>query len=138
MQSRSMFEKTRKYYNKLWCNKHISKTMYRSSRPEVSCKKVSLGAVHMEIVFLLLSRLPGKKILFPRVHIRNISPPGRDLFWQAVRWENFERSQYSKWVTQTWRKMASNTVLLYLKILAFDSDFMFGGSSMSIRYSKPT
>ena len=101
-------------------------------------KKVSLGAVHMEIVFLLLSRLPGKKILFPRVHIRNISPPGRDLFWQAVRWENFERSQYSKWVTQTWRKMASNTVLLYLKILVFDSDFMFGGSSMSIRYSKPT
>ena len=52
-------------------------------------KKVSLGAVHMEIVFLLLSRLPGKKILFPRVHIRNISPPGRDLFWQAVRGENF-------------------------------------------------
>ena len=60
----------------------------------------------MKIVFLLLSRLTGKRKLFPRVHIQNISPPGRDLFWQAVRWENFERSQYSKWVTSTWRKLA--------------------------------
>ena len=25
----------------------------------------------------------------------------RDLVWRAVRWENFERSQYSKWVTET-------------------------------------
>ena len=34
------------------------------------------------IVLPLFSRLTVKKILFPRVHIRNISPPGRDLFWQ--------------------------------------------------------
>ena len=54
------------------------------------------GAVDMKIVFPLVSRLTGKKILFPRVHTRNISPPGRDLFWRAVKWENFERSQYSK------------------------------------------
>ena len=47
-----------------------------------------------------------KKVLFPCVHIRNISPPGRYLFWRAGRWENFERSQYSKWITSTWRKMA--------------------------------
>ena len=43
----------------------------------------------MKIVFPLLSRLTGKKILFPRVHIRNISPPGRDLFWRAAKWEKF-------------------------------------------------
>ena len=36
--------------------------------------------------------LIGKKILFPRVHTQNISPPGQDFFWQAVRWEKFERS----------------------------------------------
>ena len=53
----------------------------------------------MKIAFPLFSRLTGKKILFPHVHIRNISPPGRDLFWRAVTWENFDRSQYSKWVT---------------------------------------
>ena len=52
----------------------------------------------MKIVFPLFSRFTGKKILFPRVHIRNISPPGQDLFWRAVRWENFKRSQDSKWV----------------------------------------
>ena len=64
-----------------------------------------VGAVHIKIVFLLFFRLTGKKILFPCVHIRNISPPER-LFWQAVRWENSERSQYSNWVAWTWRKMA--------------------------------
>ena len=58
-----------------------------------------LGAVHMKIVFPLFSRLTGKKTLFPRTHKRNISPPGQDLFWRTVRWENFERSQCSKWVT---------------------------------------
>ena len=58
-----------------------------------------LAAVHMKIIFPLFSRLTGKKILFPRVHIRNISPSLRDLFWRTVRWENFERSQYSKCVT---------------------------------------
>ena len=52
----------------------------------------------MKKVFPLFFRLPGNKI-FPHVHILNISPPGRDLFWRAVRWENFEKSQYSKWVT---------------------------------------
>ena len=35
-----------------------------------------LGAVYMKVVFQLFSRLAGKKILFPRVHIRNISLPG--------------------------------------------------------------
>ena len=53
----------------------------------------------MKIIFPLFSHLTGSKILLPLVHIRNISPPGRDLSWRAVRWENFERSQYSKWVT---------------------------------------
>ena len=33
----------------------------------------------MKIVFPLFTCLTGKKILFPRVHIRNFSPPGRDL-----------------------------------------------------------
>ena len=53
----------------------------------------------MKMVFPLFFRLPGENVLFPRVHIQNISPPGRDLFWRGVRWENFEKSQYSKWVT---------------------------------------
>ena len=53
----------------------------------------------MKIVLPLFFHLTGKKILFPRAHIRNIPPPGRNLFWRAVRWGNFERSQYSKWVT---------------------------------------
>ena len=52
----------------------------------------------MKIAFPLFSRLTEKKI-FPRVHIRNISPPGRDLFSRAVRWETFDRSQYSKRLT---------------------------------------
>ena len=39
----------------------------------------------MKIVLLSFSRLTGKKILFPRVHIQNIFPPGRDLFWRVVR-----------------------------------------------------
>ena len=38
------------------------------------------GALHMKILFPLFSRVTGKKILFPGVHIRNISPPGRDFF----------------------------------------------------------
>ena len=43
----------------------------------------------MKIVFPLFSRLAGKKILFPRVHVRNIYLPGRDLSWLDVSWENF-------------------------------------------------
>ena len=35
-----------------------------------------------------------EKRYFPRIHIRNVSPPGRDVFWRAVRRENFTRSQY--------------------------------------------
>ena len=57
-----------------------------------------LGAVHMKIVFPLFSCLTGKKI-FLHVHIQDISPPRRDIFWRAVRCENFERRQCSKWVT---------------------------------------
>ena len=52
----------------------------------------------MEIVFPLFSCLTGKNILFPCVHIQNISLSGRDLFW-TVRWETFKRNQYSKLVT---------------------------------------
>ena len=51
----------------------------------------------MKIVFPLFSGLAGKKILFPHVHIRIIFLSGRDLLWRAVRWENFEKSHYSKW-----------------------------------------
>ena len=60
--------------------------------------KIALGDFHLKIIFPLFFHLTGKKI-FPRVHIRNISPPGQDLFWRAARWENFERSKYPKWVT---------------------------------------
>ena len=47
-------------------------------------KQHFLEAVHMKIVFLLFYRLTGKNILFPRVQLRNISPPRHNLFWQAV------------------------------------------------------
>ena len=67
-------------------------------------------------------------MLFPRVYIQNISPLRRDLISRAVRWENFARSQYSKWVTQTWRKMAQLSF-----IRAWYSYFMFGGCSTYIR-----
>ena len=67
-------------------------------------------------------------MLFPRVYIQNISPLRRDLISRAVRWENFARSQYSKWVTQTWRKMAQ-----FSFIRAWYSYFMFGGCSTYIR-----
>ena len=50
----------------------------------------------MKLVFPLFSRFTEKKMLFPRIHIQNISPPGQDLLWWTVKWENFERSQYSK------------------------------------------
>ena len=52
----------------------------------------------MKIVFPLFFLLTRENILFARVHIRKISPPRRDLLWRAVRWENFEKSQYPKWV----------------------------------------
>ena len=48
----------------------------------------------MEIVFPLFSLLTGKRHYF-LVFIYEIFSPGRDLFWRAVTWENFERSQYS-------------------------------------------
>ena len=38
----------------------------------------------MKIVLPLFSHLTGKKI-FASVHKSNIFPPGRDLFWWAVR-----------------------------------------------------
>ena len=41
----------------------------------------------MKIDFPLLSRLAGENILFPCVHLRNIFPPERDLFWRGIRWE---------------------------------------------------
>ena len=61
--------------------------------------KILLRDCSYENNFPVAFPLNREKTLFPCVHIRNISPPGRDLFWRAVRWENFERSQYSKWVT---------------------------------------
>ena len=90
----------------------------------------------MKMVFPLLSRLTGKKILFPRVHIRNISPPGRDLFWRAAKWEKFWEKQIFKMGDINLKK--NDSVSLYSKISGLDSHFIFGGSSMSIRYSKTT
>ena len=58
-----------------------------------------LWAVHMKIVFPLFWRLTEKKILFPRMHVRNIFQPGLDLFWRDVSFRNFARSKYLKWVT---------------------------------------
>ena len=56
--------------------------------------QILLGAVDMKIVFPLFSRLTGKKILFHCIHVRNISPPGLDLFWRTGK--ILGRSQYSK------------------------------------------
>ena len=58
-----------------------------------------------ENTFPVVAPLNWEKIQFPRVHIRNISPAGQDLFWWAFRWENFPGNQDSKCVTQTWRKI---------------------------------
>ena len=54
----------------------------------------------MKIVSPLFLRLTGKKILFPWVHIENISPLGKDIFWRAIGRENFAENQYSTWVAQ--------------------------------------
>ena len=68
----------------------------------------------MEMVSLLFSHLTRKKYSIPRVHVGNISPPGRDLFWRAVRRENFAGSQGDT-------KLKKNGwVLLYLNISWLD------------------
>ena len=68
----------------------------------------------MKIVFPLFSRLTGKKILFPRVHIQNISPPGRDLFWQAI----CKKPTFKMGDTNLKK---NGSVLLYLNMSRLDS-----------------
>ena len=43
--------------------------------------------------FPVFSPLNWGKDIFPCV------PPGRDLFWYAIRWENVAENQYLKWIT---------------------------------------
>ena len=74
-----------------------------------------------------------KGIIFSRSYTK-YSPP--DLFWRAVRRENFARSQYSKWVTKTWRKMAQFCCIWTHQVLILP--FTFGRSFTSIRDSKTT
>ena len=76
-----------------------------------------------------------KSIIFSRSYTK-YSPPERDLFWRAVRRENFARSQYSKWVTKTWRKMAQFCCIWTHQVLILP--FTFGRSFTSIRDSKTT
>ena len=61
-------------------------------------KEIKFIKVGTIVILQLVSCLTGKKI-FLHVHIQDISPPRRDIFWRAVRCENFERRQCSKWVT---------------------------------------
>ena len=63
-----------------------------------------LRTAHLKIIFPLFSCLIGKKISFPRIHMKNISLAVQDLFGRVVRWENFTRNQHLKWVTQSRRK----------------------------------
>ena len=45
--------------------------------------------------FLVVFLLNGQKI-FPGIDVRNSSLSGRDLFWQAVKWENFSGNKHLK------------------------------------------
>ena len=73
----------------------------------------------MKIVSPLFPPLPGKKILFPRVHICIIFPPGRDLFWPAVESVKFGEKPIFKMGDINFQK--NDSVLLHSKIpgLAF-------------------
>ena len=87
---------------------------------------------YYETSFALVFCLTRKKILFPRVHIRNISMPGRDLFQRAVKWENFTNIQNElPKLEERWFSF-----VVFERIRAWYSHFMLGGSSTSIRDSK--
>ena len=90
----------------------------------------------MKIVSPLFSPLPGKKILFPRVHISNIFPPGRYLFWPAVESVKFGEKAIFKTGGINFQK--NDSVFLHSKIPGLDFNFMFGESFIFIRYSKTT
>ena len=94
-----------------------------------------LGAVHMEIVFPLFFRLTGKKILFPCVHIRNISLPGEIYFGELLGGKTL-REPITKMGDVNLKNNGS--VLLYSKISGLDPQIMFDGSSMSIICSTTT
>ena len=51
-----------------------------------------------------------------------VFPPERDLFWRAVKWENFTDNQYSKWATQTLRKVTHNAQKMKFSIKDFFSN----------------
>ena len=136
MQSRSMFEKTRKYYNKLWCNKHISKTMYRSSRPEVSCKKGVLGGCSYGNSFPVAFSLTWEKDIISSRSYTKYFPAWARFILASCYVRKFGEKPIFKMGDINLKKNGS--VLLHSKISGLDSHFMFGGSSMSIRYWKTT
>lgn len=52
-------------------------------------EQLESGAVYIKIVPPLCPLLTEKNILFPCVHVLNISPSRQDLFSQTISWENF-------------------------------------------------
>ena len=72
------------------------RTKSQMARNAGNCKSWSCS---YENSFPILFLLNQEKDIISLSSCRNISPPQQNLFWQAVRWESFERSQYLKWVT---------------------------------------
>ena len=79
------------------------------------------GAVHMKIVFPLFSRLTWRKI-FSRVHIRNIFPPGRELFCRLLGGKLCEKAIFKLGDTNLKEKVS---VLLWLNISGLDTLILF-------------
>ena len=65
----------------------------KTTKGHVLMKYVFLGAVHMEIVFLLFSRLTGKIDIVSSPSYVNYFPGWVRLIWLAVRQENFAENQ---------------------------------------------
>ena len=93
------------------------------------------GNYHLKIIFPLFSCLIGKKISFPRIHMKNIPVAVRDLFGRVVRWENFTRNQHLKWVTQSRRKTDQFCcVCIRACIVVFDTIFLWLVGDICLRF----
>ena len=64
----------------------------------------------MKIVLPLFSRLTGKKILFPRVHIQSISPPWRDFYGRLSGGKILQEAN----IKNGWHKLVKKNQILIL------------------------
>ena len=94
-----------------------------------------LGAVHMKIVFQLFSRLAGKKYYFLAFIYEIFSRLGEIYFGELFGGKILRKAN----IQNGWHKLEEKWLSFVVsKISGLDSHFMFGGSSVSIRYSKRT